>query len=246
MTMLRRIALSTLLAVGLAACGDGETDGSTQQAAIAPIAAPAGQSWVDTATETPEGGILLGNPNAPIKLMEYGSLTCPACAAFDAEAGEAIKNKYVASGVVSFELRNQIHNAIDLALVKLTRCTGDATSVIPLSTQIWANLQQITAPVQQNPTAIEQTMALPEAQRFPALADPLGLTEVFAARGVPADQQRQCLSDFAGIQQIADRSNTQSEELDVTGTPTFFINGRNLGTLGWAELEANLQNAGAR
>ena len=81
MTMLRRIALSTLLAVGLVACGDGETDGSTQQAAIAPIAAPAGQSWVDTATETPEGGILLGNPNAPIKLMEYGSLTCPACAA---------------------------------------------------------------------------------------------------------------------------------------------------------------------
>ena len=33
-----------------------------------------------TASETPEGGFVIGNPNAPLKLVEYGSLTCPACA----------------------------------------------------------------------------------------------------------------------------------------------------------------------
>ena len=83
-------------------------------------------------------------------------------------------------------------------------------------------------------------------ERFFALAQTLGLVDFMAARGVSSDQQRQCLSDFASIQAIADRSNKQSEELNVTGTPTFFINGRNVGTLGWQELQANLQNAGAR
>ena len=243
--ILRRFALASVLAIGLAACGGDSEDGTTTAEPIAPIAAPAGQSWVETAVETPEGGILLGNPDAPIKLVEYISHTCPACAAFAAEAAEPLKAKYVASGVVSYEMRNQIHNALDLALVKLTRCSGPQAA-IPLAEQVWANLPQIMTPVQQDPQVIERSMALPEAQRFPALAQGTGLTDFFAARGIAVDQQTQCLSDFASIQAVAQQSETQSEELNVTGTPTFILNGRNIGSLGWAEVEANLQNAGAR
>ena len=102
------------------------------------------------------------------------------------------------------------------------------------------------APVQQDPQVLERAMALPEAQRFPALAQGTGLTDFFAARGIAVDQQTQCLSNFATIQAVAQRSEAQSEELNVTGTPTFILNGRNIGSLGWAEVEANLQNAGAR
>ena len=243
--ILRRFALASVLAIGLAACGGDSEDGTTTAEPIAPIAAPAGQSWVETAVETPEGGILLGNPDAPIKLVEYISHTCPACAAFAAEAAEPLKAKYVASGVVSYEMRNQIHNALDLALVKLTRCSGPQAA-IPLAEQVWANLPQIMTPVQQDPQVIERSMALPEAQRFPALAQGTGLTDFVAARGIAVDQQTQCLSDFASIQAVAQQSETQSEELNVTGTPTFILNGRNIGSLGWAEVEANLQNAGAR
>jgi protein-disulfide isomerase len=32
----------------------------------------------------------------------------------------------------------------------------------------------------------------------------------------------------------------------VTGTPTFIVNGSSLGSMGWKELEAKLQQAGAR
>lgn len=246
MIPLRRIALATVLAFGLAACGeDGGDEGTTRAEAYEPIAAAAGQSWVETVAETPEGGILLGNPEAPVKLIEYVSHTCPACAAFAAEAAEPLREKYVSTGVVSYEMRNQIHNALDLALVKLTRCSG-VQAAIPLAEQVWANLPQLMAPVQQNPQVIEQSMALPEAQRFPALARGTGLTEFFAARGIAVDQQTQCLSDFASIQAVAQQSETQSKELNVTGTPTFILNGRNIGSLGWAEVEANLQNAGAR
>ena len=250
MTMLRRIAprslLAALLVAGLAACNDTETDGTAQQAAIAPVAAPAGQNWVDVATETPEGGFLIGNPNAPVKLMEYASHTCPHCADFAAEAGEELREKYVASGVVSYELRNQIHDPMDLTMARLVRCGTEPTAVIPLAEQLWQNLGNMSAQMQANQAAMQQAMSLPESERFFALAQTLGLVDFMAARGVSSDQQRQCLSDFASIQAIADRSNKQSEELNVTGTPTFFINGRNVGTLGWQELQANLQNAGAR
>jgi len=245
MIPLRRFAIASVLAFGLAACGGDSEDTTTRAEAYEPIAAPAGQSWVETVAETAEGGILLGNPEAPIKLVEYVSHTCPACAAFAAEAAEPLKSKYVSTGVVSYEMRNQIHNALDLALVKLTRCSGPQAA-IPLAEQVWANLPQVMAPVQQNPQVIEQAMALPEAQRFPALAQGTGLTDFFAARGVAVDQQTQCLSNFASIQAVAQQSETQSEELNVTGTPTFILNGRNIGSLGWAEVEANLQNAGAR
>ena len=245
MTPLRRIALASVLAIGLAACGGDSEEGTTRAEAYEPIAAPAGQSWVETVAETPEGGILLGNPDAPVKLVEYVSHTCSACAAFAAEAAEPLKAKYVSTGVVSYEMRNQVHNAIDLALVKLTRCSGPQAA-IPLAEQVWANLPQVMAPVQQDPQVIERAMALPEAQRFPALAQGTGLTDFFAARGIAVDQQTQCLSDFAAIQAVAQRSETQSQELNVTGTPTFILNGRNIGSLRWPEVEANLQNAGAR
>lgn len=247
MTTLHKIALTTLLALALGACGDDADDTSALKAdAIAPIAAPAGQSWADVAVETPEGGFRIGNPEAPVKLVEYASHTCPHCADFAAEAGDPIRDKYVASGVVSFELRNQIHDGIDLTIARLVRCSGDPAGAIALAEQAWANLPQIIAPAQANPQVIEQSMRLPEGQRFQALAESMGLVEFFGARGLARDQQMQCLSDFASIKAISDRSAQQSEDLDVTGTPTFFINGRNLGTLDWPELEANLQNAGAR
>lgn len=246
MTSLRRIALATVLALGLAACGDEAGDAPMSGEPIAPIAAPEGQSWVDVAAETPEGGIRLGNPDAPLKLVEYVSHTCPACAQFAAQAAEPLKRDYVATGVVSYEMRNQVHNALDLALVRLTRCSGDPAAVIPLAEQVWANLQQVLAPLQQSPQIIENAMRLPEPQRFPALAESAGLVDFFAARGLARDQQVQCLSDFPAMQAIAERSDRQSQELDITGTPTFILNGRNLGTVNWETLEANLQNAGAR
>ena len=38
----------------------------------------------------------------------------------------------------------------------------------------------------------------------------------------------------------------QGNELDIQATPTFILNDRKLDTVGWEELEATLQRAGAR
>jgi protein-disulfide isomerase len=92
---------------------------------IAPVAAPAGAIVVETAAETPEGGFVIGNPNAPLKLVEYGSHTCHVCAAFSQE-GAAGMDKYVETGVVSYEIRNLIRDPVDLTIALLARCSGPA------------------------------------------------------------------------------------------------------------------------
>lgn len=251
MMPLRKLALAALiapLALGLASCDSAEdaATGEVPEAApIAPIAAPQNTQWADTVTVTPEDGYVIGNPDAPIKLMEYASLTCGHCAQFSGEASADLREKYVNSGRVSYEMRNQVHNGIDLVLGRMVRCSAPE-SFHALSEQVWANLETLLGAAQANPQGLEAAMQLPEAQRFPAVAEVAGLYDFFAARGVSEDQARTCLADFASVQKIADNSQKQSEELNVTGTPTFFINGKNVGTQSWDTLEPMLQRAGAR
>lgn len=238
-------ALAAPLTLALAACGE-ETAGVDALAseAIAPIPAPEGSNWSQTAVTTEEGGVRVGNPDAPIKLIEYASHTCPACANFSKEADTKI-HEYVATGVVSYELRNQVHDALDLTIAVLVRC-GEPSTFQPLAGQTWANLSEIIETAQGNGEALQAAMGTQGDTRFQQIAEVSGLLDFFAARGISRDQANICLADTAVAEQIAENSETQSEELDVTGTPTFFINGTKLNGSSWAVIEPALQNAGAR
>lgn len=250
MIKLRRITVMTLaapIALALAACGDsGAADGEIAEGdPIAAIAAPDGQNWADTATISEYDGYVMGNPDAPIKVVEYASLTCGACAAFSADASEPLRDKYVKSGVVSYEIRNQVHNGIDLALARLVRC-GQPESFHPLAEQVWSNLNAVMERAQANPAALEAAMSMPEDQRFVAVGEASGLFDFFAARGISRDQASACLADNASVQAIAERSEKQSDEFSVTGTPTIFVNGSRVEGTSWNDVEPLLQRAGAR
>ncbi|QYJ06571.1 thioredoxin domain-containing protein [Qipengyuania flava] len=241
-----RFALAAPLALALAACGSGaEETGEIEGDAIAAIPAPDGTEWRTTAVMTEDGGVLVGNPEAPLKLVEYGSLTCPTCARFSMEGAEPLM-EYIDSGVVSFELRQfAIHGPIDLLLGSLTQCGPDA-AVLPLSDQVWQNFEQIMQPVQTNQAAFESAMQLPLEQRFVVAADQLGYLDFFAARGISEDQGRQCLADVAKLEQMANYTQRYANEFNITGTPTFQLNGTNVDANTWAALEPILQRAGAR
>ena len=244
MPSLRHLALAAApLALALAACGS-EVEGPPVGEPIAPIAAPAGQSWVDTAAVTPEGGYVIGNPNAPLKLVEYASHTCHVCAEFS-QQGAAPMDEYVATGVVSYELRNLIRDPVDLSIAMLARC-GTPQVFHPLANQAWQNFDALMATVQANGAALEQAQAAPPAQRLQAIAQAAGLLDFFAARGISRDQAMTCLADTAKAQQISDASDAQSDELQLSGTPTFFLNGALLEGTSWSLIEPALQRAGAR
>lgn len=249
-TRFRRIALACLaapLALGLAACNsdDAASGEAPEGEALAKVAAPAGTEWADSAVVTPEGGVQIGNPEAPIKLVEYASHTCGHCADFSAKASEPLRDAYVNSGRVSYEIRNQIHDPIDLTYAVLARCAGPQ-AFHALAEQGWENLNAFFESAQANQAMYEAAVQQEGAQRFQTLAQATGMFDFFAQRGVSRDQAMQCLAKPETATQIAARSDSQSQELDVTGTPTFFLNGRNLGTIDWPALEPMLQRAGAR
>jgi protein-disulfide isomerase len=242
--------LATAAALVLSACGKSE-DGAAGAAAvsatpIAKIAAPAGQSWTEKVTVTPEGGYLLGNPEAPIKLVEFGALSCSHCAEFATTGFAELRDDYVASGRVSFELRPFMLNPYDITATLLATC-GSPESVIPLSEQFWEWQPNMFSNVEAAGQARLQAVgSLPPGQQFAALADISGMDDFFAERGIAADQARACLADVNKATALSNATRKASEELKVTGTPWFFINGRDVGTQTWATLEPMLQQAGAR
>lgn len=246
MTISRRIAFATLaapLALALSACGGAEEDGPA--AALDPIEAPAGTSWTETVEVTEFDGYLLGNPDAPIKLVEYASLTCPACANFSQTGEQPLVENYVSTGLVSYELRNQVHNIWDLTLARLVRCSAPE-SFHPLSSQVWANLAQIQQQMGASQAALQAMGEVPEEERFVMVAQASGFLDFFASRGISADQATACLADAQSVIAIGDRSTEQSDELGINSTPTFILNGRVLEERSWPSLEPLLQNAGAR
>lgn len=247
---LRRFALAALvapLALGIAACDKKADDkAGLSGEPIAKVAPPAGKVWSDMIVKTPEGGYRMGNPNAPIKLVEYGSLTCPHCAELAKKGSAELRDNFVASGRVSFEFRNFVRDAMDVTAALLTRC-GTPESFFPLTEQTFENQPKMIENAQKAGEATyNNAMKLPDNQRAIAMAQMLGLVDFFAARGISKDQANACLANSAEAQGLAKRTADQSEQFNIEGTPTFLVNGKSIGSMGWEELRTKLQTLGAR
>ena len=78
----------------------------------------------------PKAGFVMGNPDAKLKLIEYGSLTCPHCREFDEKGVPALIDNYVKTGQVSWEFRNYVRDAFDLTAALVARCNG-AKQLLP-------------------------------------------------------------------------------------------------------------------
>ena len=70
-------------------------------------------------------GMQLGDSDAPVKIIEYRSLTCSHCADFSNDTFAEIKENYIDKGKVNFELRPFALNAIDLNAFKLLHCVDE-------------------------------------------------------------------------------------------------------------------------
>src|SRR5690606_33900160 len=163
---------------------------------------------------------------------------------FSKDASEAM-NTYVNTGVVSYEIRNLIRDPVDLTIAMIVRC-GDPSLFHPLADEAWHNFDPLMADIQARSQAIAQAVEGNEDKRFQAIAQSSGVLDFFAARGVSTEQAMTCLADTKAAEALAARSDEQSDELGITGTPTFFLNGSRLNATAWRAVEPILQSAGAR
>ncbi|MBO9670999.1 MAG: thioredoxin domain-containing protein [Sphingobium sp.] len=238
------LLLATMALAGCSKSDDTSPGASTE--AVKPVAPPAGTSWTDKVVATPEGGVRMGNPDAPIKMIEYGSLSCPHCAKLAQDGFEKLMKDYVGSGRVSLEFRSFIIHPQDTPLTLLVKC-GPTESFFPLVEQIYANFDAMQEPLNDPAVAQRANAALqgPGEQRMIGLADALKYTEFFSARGLTVDKAHACLADAGKVKELADLTQKYSND-GINQTPTVLVNGNQLEKADWADIEIALKQAGAR
>lgn len=179
----------------------------------------------------PQDGSTLGDPNAPVTIVEYADYQCPACGYFAREILPRIVQDYVNSGKVRIEFRvrpflsplpltdpgNESVQAAEAAM-----CAGDQG-------HYWEyNHALFTHQNGENAGAFSQ-------DNLTTLADDLGMnTTAFTA----------CLDTGTHQQAVID-SKTASDSAGITQTPTLIINGQQvfLTTSGYPPLKQQIETA---
>lgn len=155
------------------------------------------------AVKAAPGDMSLGDPKAPVHVVEYLSLSCPHCAHFHEEVFPAFKAKYIDTGKVYFTIRELLTAPAQVAAAGflLARCNGGT------------HYFQVVDQVFKSQSRWQQGNIKPI------------FVEIAKANGITEDQFNACLTDEKAAQALEARLQYANQTDKVTGTPTFFING---------------------
>lgn len=229
MTIVRR-AFLVMLAMSLVA----------PAAAKAPVRPASVRDWSKSFAVSGAGGFVMGNPKAKVKVVEYGSLTCPHCRHFAQDASRKFIAQYVRTGRASYEFRPMVLNAADLAATLVARC-GGPSRFFPIADRLYATQPVWTARTEA--MTDEQLAAIPEHQVALKMAELAQLFPVARAAGIPEARARACLTSEAQQTKIAEIYQG-AIDAGVQGTPTFFFNGKQVPVWDWKSLQQELRKAG--
>jgi protein-disulfide isomerase len=211
----------------IAACHSNKGDATTNAAVkLEQVKPPKGGDWTEVVNPTSAGGFVMGNPGAKVKLIEYGSMTCPHCKRFDDTAVPELMSNYVKTGQVSWEFRNYVRDAVDVTASLVARCNGPRT-FYPMMRGLYDDQANWFAKVQATPSdQLTQIQNLPPNRQFVEIAKLAGFQQWAAAHGVPAAKTNQCLADQQSIDQLVQMASDANNAFpNFPGTPAFIING---------------------
>lgn len=189
-------------------------------AAVGALAISACNSNGSQAAAGGDSVAVLGQADAPVKVTEYASVTCGACAAWDREVWPAFKAKYVDTGLVRYELREMLTppNQVSAAGWLLARCA-------PADRRLGV-VQSI----------YESQAEMSQTGDFRGILQRIG-----AQAGLNQQQFEQCVGDEDALVALNERIEGAVER-GVQGTPTFFINDKkHEGSVTLEGLDAALQ-----
>jgi protein-disulfide isomerase len=163
------------------------------------------QGAADVAKPVSLPDMALGPADAPVTITEFASMTCPHCAAFNAEVFPKIKSAYIDTNKIRYIFREFPLDVRAASGAMLARCIAKDNAP-----KYFAMVDVLFK--QQNDWA------------FGAKAQE-GLTRIGKQAGLGQDQIDACLKDQALLDKIAADQKYAAEVLKVNSTPTFFING---------------------
>lgn len=200
------------------------------------VAAPT-THWINRVVLSPAGGHLMGNPNAPTRLVEYVSYTCSHCAHFVGEASAPLKTGYVKGGTVSVEVRNAVRDKYDLTAALLARCGGPA-KFMGNHEALFANqsawMDRIVAYDRDADKPADQNAAMRD------IGQKTGLYALMTKRGLSSPQLDACIADPAAMKQIMAMTDEAWNKVKIGGTPGFTINGVKVDGSTWDAVKAAL------
>lgn len=164
-----------------------------------PAAKPAARRW-----PAAPGDMSLGNPAAPVHVVEYLSLSCSHCAEFHTGVFPAFKAKYIDSGRVYFTARELLTQPAQVAAAGflMARC-GDGSKYFQIVDQVLRSQSRWS-----------------QGSIKPIFA------EIAKANGLSNAQFEACIVDEKAGAALEKRIQYAVEVDKVSGTPTFFINGK--------------------
>lgn len=167
---------------------------------------------------------VLGKADAPITIFEYASLTCPHCAAFEADTFPLVKEEWLDTGKAKLVFR-------DFPLDKLALSAATITQCVPPE-RYFAAIQAI----------------FKDQSNWAQMSDPAqALQRVADLDGLSKQQADACLSDERHTDFVVGERYTASTQYGVDSTPTFFINGqKTVGEMSYPAFGALLQTAAAK
>jgi len=222
-----------LIGLGVVATGAAAGGAYWFSTARAPMpASPAASAGGGTTTmaaapgemEIFEDDRILGDPAAPVTILEYSSLTCPHCAAFHRETLPQVKAEWIDTGRARLVYRHYPLDQLALRAAAAANCiTGDGffgfMEVLFQNQEKWAGGN-----------------------------DPLGAVGRYAAlAGLDGATYEKCLNDEAAIDRILAKQADGRDKFNVTSTPTFVVNGRPFpGNRSYDEFNGILEDAAAK
>ncbi len=194
-------------------------------AVLLTAAAPPPGGWYRAVSLTPQGGHLIGNPDAPVRLIEYASYTCRDCAAYNLQSEGVLGLAYLPSGRVAVEVRLITQTPIDLAAAMLASC-GDPAR-FPLNHNALLRSQaRWTALLSHATSSQRQRWNQPDlGARNRAIAADLKLYDVMISRGYDRQTLERCLADPALAARLTAASSA-AIAAGVARVPGFSIGGK--------------------
>jgi protein-disulfide isomerase len=174
-------------------------------ASFAGIAAMFLVSVAHAAPPTPEQALqdrVMGDPNAPIEIVEYASLTCPHCRHFHDEILPDIKKNYIDTGKAKLIFRDFPFDQLGLFAAVLARCAPPS------------RYYQFLDVLFQN------------QDQWSRESDPVGaLTRIGKLGGLSEADYKACLGNEAIVNGLVQSRLTANKQYGVESTPSFVING---------------------
>lgn len=153
--------------------------------------------------------VVMGDAAAPVTMTEFASLTCPHCRDFWKQVFPRIKETYIDTGKVKYILKDFPTAPAEIAVAgtAIARCAGE-DGYYAVVDDIFTNWHELMEGAQKG------------------AAGPI-LVAVGGRHGLDPEQVRSCLNN-KGVQDLVNKTIEEARTMQVTGTPTIFLNGEKI------------------